>query len=434
MCLVRGSRRLALLGVLFAALVLPLIALAAPAALDKHFGKHGLAIAQVGEDGSGANLVTVTPDGDIVAAGMSVFAEGEDSDGDFVVARFTPKGKLDAGFGDKGGTIVDFGDDYSFDFPSGLALTNDGKILVAGYGSDEKNSGASVTRLDEDGKLDQTLANDGTLTTDGPLSYATSVLPLPQGAFFLVGPQKNSLGIEKFKADGSVDQTFGSGGLTLTDLGEKASIGDAILTDDGKIVVVAHPSQAPSAYLPGVPKGKVALLRFTADGALDTSFGEDGAAVADGSAAYSLAEDSKGNIIVGGGTKVVRFTADGKLDSSFARGGVFTFSPASGFTATALAIGAKDAVAVSGTMRPHKSKATAAPRFAVAVLTSKGKLNRKFGNQGFTADKHGDVAKGVTTQDDGKIVAVGRTIGRNIFTGDIAGRETKMMVARYLKP
>lgn len=419
---------------LCAALALPLIALAAPGALDKHFGKHGLAIAQVGEDGSGANLVTVTPDGDIVAAGMSIFAEGEDSDGDFVVARFTPKGKLDTGFGDKGANIVDFGDDYSFDFPSGIALADNGKILVAGYGTDAKNSGASVTRLDEDGQLDKTLANDGTLTTDGPLWFATSVIPLPQGAFFLVGPLKDSLGIEKFEADGSVDQTFGVGGFTQTDLGDKSSVGDAILTHDGKLVVVAHPSQSPSAYLPGVPKGKVALLRFTPAGALDTSFGEGGAAVADGSDAYSLAEDSKGNLIVGGGTKVVRFTADGKLDSSFAHGGVFTFSSASGFAATGLAIGAKDAVAVSGTMRPRKSKATAEHRFAVAVLTSKGKLNRKFGNKGLTADKHGDVAKGVTTQDDGKIIAVGRTFGRNIFTGDIAGRETKMMVARYLKP
>ncbi len=89
---------------------------------------------------------------------------------------------------------------------------------------------------------------------------------------------------------------------------------------------------------------------------------------------------------------------------------------------------------VSGTTKPHKSKATADHRFAVAVLTSKGTLDRKFGKRGFATDKHGDVAKAVTVQDDGKIVAAGRTFGRNIFIGSIAGRETAMMLARYLKP
>jgi hypothetical protein len=35
--------------------------------------------------------------------------------------------------------------------------------------------------------------------------------------------------------------------------------------------------------------------------------------------------------------------------------------------------------------------------------------------------------------DDG-IIAAGRTFGRNIFIGSIAGRETQMMPARYLAP
>jgi hypothetical protein len=146
----------------------------------------------------------------------------------------------------------------------------------------------------------------------------------------------------------------------------------------------------------------------------------------------NLAEDSHGNLVLAGGQTVARYTADGQLDHSFAIGGVFGFSSASGFAGAGLAIGAKDSVAVSGTAKPHKSKATVDHRFSVALLKSDGTLDRKFGKRGFVSNKHGDVAKAVTTQ-DGKILAAGRTFGRNIFVGDIAGRETQMMLTRYLK-
>ena len=433
-----GSRRLAVMVLATAAaLALPLLALAAKGGLDKKFGKRGLAIAQVGNDGSGANLVAVADDGGIIAAGMSVFAQGEDSEGHFVVARFTPNGKLDSSFGSKGSTIVDFGGGpLAFDVPEDLALTEDGKILVAGDAVNEDfDSAAGITRIGADGRLDEDFADGGRLlTNEGGLEEASAVLPLGGGAFYAIGPSKRSLEIARFNADGSLDQGFGNGGFTLTDLGASASVGDAILTDDGEIVVVAHPSQGPSAYLPGVPKGEFALLRFTAEGVLDDTFGQDGAALANGSAVNRLEEDSKGNLIAVGGKNVVRFTSDGKLDGSFARGGIFTFSNASGFAGAGVAIGAKDSVAVSGTTKPNRSKATADHRFAVAVLTSKGALDRKFGKRGFATDKHGDVAKAVTTQEDGKIIAAGRTFGRNIFIGSIAGRETEMMLARFLKP
>jgi uncharacterized delta-60 repeat protein len=430
-----GSRPVWLVVATGALLVFPLLAIAKPTVLDKHFGHKGLAVAQVGQDGSGANLVAVADDGGIIAAGMSIFAEGEDSDGDFVVAKFTPKGKLDPKFGGKGANIVDFGDEYTFDVPEDLALTDQGKILVAGDTADDDGAGAAITRLDSDGKLDQSLAGDGTLTAHaGGLESASAVLPLPNGAFYAIGPSKKSLEIARFTADGSVDQSFGTGGFTLTDLGAQASVGHAVLTDNGKIVVVAHPSEGPSTYLPGVPKGEFALLRFTSAGVLDATFGQDGIAVADGSAVTNLVQDAKGNLIAGGGDHVVRFTEDGQLDGEFARGGIFTFSSASGFAGAGLAVGVKGSVVVSGSAKAHKSKAAAKQQFAVAELTSAGSLDRKFGKRGFVMNKHGDAAKAVTTQDDGKIIAAGRTFGRSIFIGNIAGRETKMMLTRYLAP
>jgi uncharacterized delta-60 repeat protein len=423
-----GVNRLAALAVACVALVVfPLLALATPAALDKKFGKRGLAIAQVGEDGSGANAVAVAKDGGIIAAGMSVFAEGEDSDGDFVVAKFTSKGKLDTKFGTKGANIVDFGDNYYFDVPNDLALTPGGQILVAGSGGDEDDiNGAAIARLNSDGSLDKTLAGDGTLVMENPvLPDATAVLPLAGGAFFAIGPREKTLAVARVEADGLIDADFGTGGIAVVDLGKEAEVGHALLTKDGKIVVVADPAK--------LPDNEFGLLRLNADGTLDTTFGEDGIAHAEGPGVTNVAEDSKGNLVAAGGRTVARFDADGQLDDSFADDGVFEFSSASAFVGAGLAIGASDSVVLSGTAKVKKSKA-ADHRFAVTVLTSAGKLDRKFGNRGFVTDKHGDVAKAVTTQNDGKIIAAGRTFGRNIFIGSIAGRETAVMLARYLKP
>ena len=419
----RGGSRLVLLALAGAVFVVfPLLAIAAKTGvLDKKFGKHGLAIAQVGNDGSGANLVAVAPDGGIIAAGMSVFAEGEDSEGHFVVARFTTKGKLDSGFGSNGSTIVDFGGGpLAFDIPADMALTNDGEILVAGSAVDDEGNGAAgIARLDANGQLDKTLDGDGMLAASpGGLERATAVLPLAGGAFYVIGPSKKSLEIARFNADGTLDAAFGTGGFAPTDLGESGGIGHAVMTADGKIVVA----------------GDFGLMRFSDDGSLDTTFGDDGVAPATDPDMANLAQDSKGNLIAAGGRNIARFTPDGKLDNSFAEDGTFEFSSVSGFAGAGLAVGAKDSVVASGTTKPTKSKTTAQHRFAVAVLKRNGRLNRTFANRGFATNKKGDVAKAVTTQKDGKIIAAGRTFGRNIFIGSIAGRDTQMMLARYLKP
>jgi uncharacterized delta-60 repeat protein len=416
-----GNRLIALAATLAVIVVFPLLALATPGALDQKFGKKGVATAQVGLDGSGANLVAVADDGGIIAAGMGVLASGEDSEGHFVVAKFTSKGKLDSSFGSKGSTTVDFGGGpLAFDVTEDLALTEDNKILVAGNAvTEDFDYAAGVIRLNANGELDAGFADGGQLiSADGGVEDSTAILPLPGGAFYLIGPSKKALEIARFNADGSLDTTFGTGGFTLTDTGGR-DIGHAVLTADGKIVVAV---------------GQLGLARFNADGSVDTTFGDQGYAGVPGVSVTNVAQDSKGRLVAALGRTVARFTAGGTPDESFAKDGVFEFSSASGFAGAGLAIGAKDSVVVSGTSKPTKSKATADHRFAVAVLKGNGTLNRKFGNRGFTADKHGDIAKAVTTQDDGKIVAAGRTFGRSIFIGSIAGRDTAMMLARYLKP
>jgi hypothetical protein len=85
------------------------------------------------------------------------------STGEYAVARLMPDGSLDPSFdGDSGAGngIVKTPMTPSFDQPSGVAVDKLGRIVVAGTaGGDD----VGVARYLSDGKLDKSLAGDGTL-------------------------------------------------------------------------------------------------------------------------------------------------------------------------------------------------------------------------------------------------------------------------------
>jgi uncharacterized delta-60 repeat protein len=85
--------------------------------LDRSFGDSGVAI---GEVGFGIRALAVDRTGRIIAAGASENLQ------DFVVARFTPRGQLDAGFG---AVTTDFG---AYETPWAVAVQPDGAVVAAG--------------------------------------------------------------------------------------------------------------------------------------------------------------------------------------------------------------------------------------------------------------------------------------------------------------
>ena len=94
--------------------------------LDATFGKSGIVAHKIGSNDY-ARCVAVQSDGKIVIAGQSKIADNYD----FALARYHSEGSPDTTFGSGGVVITDFfGAD---DFARGLALQNDGKIVVAGY-------------------------------------------------------------------------------------------------------------------------------------------------------------------------------------------------------------------------------------------------------------------------------------------------------------
>ena len=107
----------------------------------------------------------------------------------------------------------------------------------------------------------------------------------------------------------------GTGKQTLSLSAGTDSIRDMHVTDEGKIIAV------------GSVNNLFGIIRFNADMTLDNTFGTGGFTATDlgaGVHATALTVDASGRSIVVGGQKIVRYTADGLLDETFGTAGVAT--------------------------------------------------------------------------------------------------------------
>jgi uncharacterized delta-60 repeat protein len=100
----------------------------------------------------------------------------------------------------------------------------------------------------------------------------------------------------RYNADGSLDTTFHSTGIVTTNFGQLDDIHAAALQADGKIVA------AGSTFIGG--KVDLALARFTADGSLDTRFGTAGQVTTDlggvNQSANSVVIQPDGKLVIAG--------------------------------------------------------------------------------------------------------------------------------------
>lgn len=191
--------------------------------------------------------------------------------GSFALARYTRDGALDPGFGGDGKVTTDVtaGVDRILD----LRVEPDGSILTAGSAGGQ----FALIRYTEDGSLDTTFGDGGVvLTTDGFVGTPTTVRMQPDGKLLAAGyadtgangePQYS---VSRFTTDGALDTTFGTGGRVSTgfDLSDEASRAYAILVQpDGRIVVAGNSSENSGDYR------SYSLVRYLSDGTLDPSFG-----------------------------------------------------------------------------------------------------------------------------------------------------------------
>ena len=193
---------------------------------------------------------------------------------------------------------------------------------------------------------------------------------------------------------------------------------------DGKIVVT----------------GASELARYRPDGSLDTTFSGDGTVSTNSVWARSVAIQADGRIVVAGAISVagelphydfalLRYTPDGALDTSFGSGGMQTTSFSAGWLedeiAAAVALQPDGKIVAVGTSTPvdwvWEGSAIVLARYA-----TNGSLDQSFGDGGkrVTHPRRRQLRAAVAIQDDGKIVVA----GSGSDPGDGTGRA---LLARY---
>jgi uncharacterized delta-60 repeat protein len=240
--------------------------------------------------------------------------------------RGTPApGFLDPSFGGTG--LVQLGFGGSASVGKAVALQSDGKIVMAGQSSDA-SAHIVVARFGTNNVLDPTFGTAG-LARVGAGSYPTVAAVAIQrdgkivvgGSFFSGGPSGYDFIIVRFNPDGTLDNTFASGGVLIQDLGGGDTCNGLVLQPDGKIVVAGISLQGPGEF----PTNYMVLARFDTNGVFDPSFASNGKFQQTVySRAYCLALEGDGNILVGGYLNyngVFRFTTNGSPDAAFGSGG-----------------------------------------------------------------------------------------------------------------
>ena len=141
-----------------------------------------------------------------------------------VTAAGAAAGDLDTSFGNDGKVFTNLGS--GTEFTSDAALQANGKIVVAGVNAPVAGSpDFAVLRYDRIGTLDPTFGTGGVVLTDiaSSFDFAHAVAIQPNGKIVVAGNAGSDFALARYNADGSLDSSFGSGGKVVTDLASRAS-------------------------------------------------------------------------------------------------------------------------------------------------------------------------------------------------------------------
>lgn len=330
-------------------------------------------------------------------------------------------GGLDLAFGGGDGIAQSYLPDYS---TREIAVDSQGRTVVVGFGG-SSNTRWYVARFTADGVLDTSFAAGagyatffGTFASNRAQGVAIDasdrIIVSGQVTWQVSGGKKpkyeSDFGVIRLLTDGTLDTSFGSGGTVLTGF-QTTGLSDhaytALAQPDGKVLAGGNSNTF------------VALARYTASGALDTTFGNGTGktmfSVGSGSQRIaSLRRDDQGRYVfttpgpsIAAPSFLVRLLSDGQLDGSFGiRDMTAQLAPfGTGFNAQDLALATDGTMLVFGRINVGGQYDSVVARF-----TSSGTLDTTFGTGGvrMLGLAGYDEGRGMALQPDGRILLAAR--------------------------
>ena len=239
-----------------------------------------------------------------------------------------------------------------------------------------------------------------------------------------------------FGAAGDPDLSFGTGGATITAVGERSEAYALVRQADGRLVVGGQAEEPPPATL----VAHFLLIRYLPDGTLDPTFGTGGIVQTDAIPGQStrvkaLLLQPDGKLVAvgfgslfnhwddGGDIVLARYESDGSLDTGFGTGGiVVTDVDGYGDQGTTAILQPDGRILVAGFA--SSSTGGASQDALIARYDTTGTLDPTFGTGGTTTidfagrrDRFWDAIR----QADGGVVLVGSAIDPATFSGASVG-------------
>jgi uncharacterized delta-60 repeat protein len=242
------------------------------------------------------------------------------------------------------------------------------------------------------GQLDSAFGSGGSATAPGTTGAVTDLDILNNNQILASG----SGGIVRYNANGSVDSTFASNGRRAIASGATFRA-TAVDRSTGKIYALVS------------AEAGTILLRYTAQGALDSGFATNGTALVSADEAFTpaaMAVQADGKVLVAGAAstdnghgataRVYRLRSNGSIDTSFGAGGSrnVTLGATNLLTPQTLdrvgniEVGANGNILIGGHSSAYARQANGSSRsygdsfLAAARLTSSGNLDTSFGAGG----------------------------------------------------
>jgi uncharacterized delta-60 repeat protein len=327
-------------------------------------------------------------------------------------------GTLDPTFGKGGIFISNFKQSgLGSTFLNAVAIQSDGKILLGG----STPNGGAVVRLNTNGTLDSTFGVGGIANFGNAGLQAFAIVIQPDGKILAAGDGDLTGFVARLNIDGSLDTTFGTAGIaTPSSVISQPGLSDGLaLQANGEILLT----------------GSGLMAQLTSAGQLDTTFGAGGFVALASQIVTAIALQSDGKILVTTGAgapteifppfslaptpqagAIARYNANGSLDKTFGASG----QAACVASAAALAIQSDGKILVAGTITSALLTTTGFGRtvaanrtgFGVVRYNSNGSIDKTFNGgiaiTGFGSSFPAGNGFALAIQSNGEIVVAGQ--------------------------